>query len=333
MGEERRRVGARTARAMAPSAHMVAMYLLAHMARWGPARGRLTAGRAGLGAGVVGACLRRAAGRPDGGRLPLAPWRGWPAARAAHQIAAVQRLRGGAEDDFFDGYDALGTKNYNEFSNNGHIYQIEYALESVKRGLTVVAVKGEKCLAFAVERRALQPLQNPTGMRKIHQIDAHVVATAAGLAADAPPIIDRARVEALTFRLNYEDCASIEYMARFVADVMLQCSLEKAVRPYGCSLVVMGLDLLTGSLVVPDPKPYPVPRIFVCDPSGTYKEWKAVSIGRSSETVMDYLRTNYDEYRQQLEGKDIETEERMLCEFALAGGICVCLCARECERK
>ena len=36
-----------------------------------------------------------------------------------------------------------------------------------------------------------------------------------------------------------------------------------------------GLDLLTGSLVVKDPKPYPVPRIFVCDPSGTYKEWKA----------------------------------------------------------
>ena len=104
---------------------------------------------------------------------------------------------------------------------------------------------------------------------------------------------------------------------------MLQCWLEKSVRPYGCSLVVMGLDLLTGSLVVPDPKPYPVPRIFVCDPSGTYKEWKAVSIGRSSETVMDYLRNNYDEYRQQLEGKDIETEERMLCEFALAGDICV----------
>ena len=77
------------------------------------------------------------------------------------------------------------------------VLQIEYALESVKRGLTVVAVKvlfvllnmrvltldhspangfgvsssqGDKCLAFAVERRAVQPLQIPETMPKIHQV-------------------------------------------------------------------------------------------------------------------------------------------------------------------
>jgi hypothetical protein len=181
--------------------------------------------------------------------------------------APVARLRGGADDAFFEGYNALKP---DDFGENGHIYQIEYALEAVKHGLTVVAVKGEKCLAFAVERRVLSKLQTGT-MRKIHQVDAHVVATATGLAADALPIINRARVEALTFRLEYEDCASIEYMARYIADVMLQCSLDKEKRPYGCSILVTGLDLLTGSLVVKDPKPYPVPRIFVCDPSGAFK--------------------------------------------------------------
>ena len=157
--------------------------------------------------------------------------------------AGFLRLRGGADDSFFEGYNAL--KSQNEFGNDGHIYQIEYALEAVKRGLTVVAVKGDKCLAIAVERRAVQKLQLPDSMRKIHQLDAHIVATAAGLAADAMPIVDRARVEALTFRLNYEDCASIEYMARFIADVMLECSLDEQKRPYGCSMIVTGLDLLT----------------------------------------------------------------------------------------
>lgn len=227
----------------------------------------------------------------------------------------MERLRGGADDAFFAGYDAL--KSENTFGNNGHIYQIEYALESVKRGLTVVAVKGEKCLAIAVERRAVQKLQIPETMRKIHQLDAHIIATAAGLASDAFPIVDRARVEALTFRLQYEDCSSIEYMARFIADVMLECTLDEGKRPYGCSLLVTGLDLLTGSLVVKDPKPYPVPRIFVCDPSGAYKEWKAVCIGRNSEPVTEYLRTHYQEHTQLLQGKDLQTEERMMCEFAL----------------
>jgi len=193
--------------------------------------------------------------------------------RCSSGAAAFLRLRGGAEDSFFEGYNAL--KSHNDFGNDGHIYQIEYALESVKRGLTVVAVKGDKCLAIAVERRAVQKLQLPESMRKIHQLDAHIVATAAGLAADALPIVDRARIEALTFRLNYEDCASVEYIARYIADVMLECSLDKEKRPYGCSMLVTGLDLLTGSLVVENPKPYPVPRIFVCDPSGAYKEWKA----------------------------------------------------------
>lgn len=204
----------------------------------------------------------------------------------------------------------------NDFGQNGHIYQIEYALEAVKKGLTVVAVKGEKCLAFAVERRSLSKLQTGA-MRKIHQVDAHVVATATGLAADAVPIIDRARVEALNFRLQYEDCASIEYMARYIADVMLQCSLDKEKRPYGCSILVTGLDLLTGSLVVKNPKPYPVPRLFVCDPSGAYKEWKAVCIGRNADAVTEYLENFYLDYVKDIQDKDIATEERMLCEFAL----------------
>lgn len=168
-----------------------------------------------------------------------------------------------------------------------------------------------------MERRAVQKLQLPESMRKIHQLDAHIVATAAGLAADALPIVDRARIEALTFRLNYEDCASVEYIARYIADVMLECSLDKEKRPYGCSMLVTGLDLLTGSLVVENPKPYPVPRIFVCDPSGAYKEWKAVCIGRNSETVTEYLHKNYQEYMKGLAGKDLPTEERMLSEFCL----------------
>ena len=253
--------------------------------------------------------------------LGATAWRRFPLAQRRRGCKSLRgntlsRLRGGSTDPFFEGYNAL--KNHNDFGNDGHIYQVEYALQSVKRGLTVVAVKGDKCLALAVERRAVQTLQIPETMRKIHQLDAHVVATVAGLAADAPPIVDRARVEALTFRLEYEDCASIEYMARFIADVMLECTMDNNKRPYGCSLVVTGLDLLTGSLVMPNPKPYPVPRIFVCDPSGVYKEWKAVCVGRNSDAVMDYMRANYDQYVKELAGKEGETEERMVCEFALA---------------
>ena len=43
-------------------------------------------------------------------------------------------------------------------------------MEAVKKGLTVVAVKGEHVICIGVERRAVAKLQDPTTVRKLHQV-------------------------------------------------------------------------------------------------------------------------------------------------------------------
>ena len=53
-------------------------------------------------------------------------------------------------------------------------------------------------------------------------------------------------------------------------------------RPFGLSALIVGFDPHTNAA-----------RLFTTDPAGTYSEWKANAIGRSSKTVREFLEKNY----------------------------------------
>ncbi|AMD21923.1 HFR068Cp [Eremothecium sinecaudum] len=169
------------------------------------------------------------------------------------------------------------------FSPNGHIFQVEYALEAVKRGTCTVGVKGTECVVLGCERRSTLKLQDPRiTPSKVSKIDNHVILSFAGLNADSRILIEKARVEAQSHRLTLEDPVTVEYMTRYIAGVQQKYTQSGGVRPFGVSTLIAGFDPRDNS-----------PKLYQTEPSGIYSAWSAQAIGRNSKTVREFLEKNY----------------------------------------
>jgi len=74
-------------------------------------------------------------------------------------------------------------------------------------------------LVLGVEKRAVAKLQDARSVRKIVQLDEHITMAFAGLTADARVLINKARIEAQSYRLTFEDAVTLEYLTRYIAGV------------------------------------------------------------------------------------------------------------------
>lgn len=78
------------------------------------------------------------------------------------------------------GYDRATTL----FSPDGRLYQVEYAIETVKIGSLAVGIKSKDSNILAAEEKA-RKLQVSDSSQKIFQIDDHIGVTAAGYIPDS----------------------------------------------------------------------------------------------------------------------------------------------------
>jgi proteasome alpha subunit len=165
------------------------------------------------------------------------------------------------------------------FSPDGRLYQVEYAIETVRRGTIAVGVKCKDGIVIAVEEKA-RKLQISDVAQKIFQIDDHVGVAAAGYIPDARSQVDNARFFSQSNKMIYDESVEVETIAKHLADQCQQYTQYAGVRPYGVALILGG--------VVNDK-----PELFLTDPSGTFISYDAIAIGSGSDEVTDFLEKTY----------------------------------------
>ena len=78
------------------------------------------------------------------------------------------------------------------FSPDGRLYQVEYAIETVKRGAIAIGLQTKDGVIVAVEEKS-RDLQVEDITQKIFQVDDHIGIAAAGYIPDARILVDSAR--------------------------------------------------------------------------------------------------------------------------------------------
>lgn len=166
------------------------------------------------------------------------------------------------------------------FSPEGRLYQVEYALELVKRGAPILGIACSGGVVLAAKEVPESKLQDSSHSWKIFQIDEHIGAAVAGLSSDARVLINQARLYAQSNRLTYDELIDVEVLTRRIGDLVQLYTQHAGVRPFGVSIIFGGVDK-SGS------------RVFVTDPSGSYRGYKATAIGKGSDELNKILEEKY----------------------------------------
>lgn len=176
------------------------------------------------------------------------------------------------------GYDRAATM----FSPDGHLLQVEYAEKTVRLGSASIGIVCKDGVVIVADKRVRDKLLHQESTFKIFEIDNHVMATAAGLLADARILIDQAQILAQQNKVTYDSPVEPISVIRMIADRKQAFTQYGGARPYGVSFMVAGTN---------KGKNY----LYASDVTGNYFRYKASAIGENDEKIKEILRTDYKE--------------------------------------
>jgi proteasome alpha subunit len=165
------------------------------------------------------------------------------------------------------------------FSPDGRLFQVEYAMELVNRGATILGIQSSEGLILGSEEN-IEVLEEAGYSWKIFKVDDHIGAAIVGLSSDARILIDQARIYAQSNKLTYDEPIDVEVVTKRICDIQQMYTQHAGVRPFGVSIIFGGVDK-TGT------------RVFGTHPSGTYRGYKATALGAGRETVLSVLKEEY----------------------------------------
>ncbi len=167
------------------------------------------------------------------------------------------------------------------FSPEGRLYQVEYALEAVRRGTLIVGIKTEKDVCLAAQIKIASSLMEIDSIDKLFKIDKHIGCAISGLHADSRILVNYARVQAQSYRLTYDEPVRLNMLVKSIANLKQIYTQYGGIRPFGCSLFFIGYDS-------------DGPQIYTTSPSGIYRSFKAYALGSGESTAREFIEKEYN---------------------------------------
>lgn len=181
------------------------------------------------------------------------------------------------------------------FSQQGRLYQVEYAIEATNSAGAALGVLGESCVVLAGEKKTSSKLLDQTQQyEKTFEIDEHIACAVAGVTADANTLIDDLRLRAQQYRYKYGEPIPVEQLIVQLCDLKQGYTQFGGLRPFGVSFLFAGYDAHFKF------------QLYHTDPAGNYSGWKAHHIGNLNQsTCTATLRSDWKEDLKPQEVKEL----------------------------
>lgn len=167
------------------------------------------------------------------------------------------------------------------FSPEGRLYQVEYALESVRKGTLAIGIKSKHGAVIIIQKKLSTPLMDGESIQKIFQVDKHIGCAISGLHADSRVLVNYARVQCQVNQLSYSEPVRLRTLVRKLADIKQQYTQHGGVRPFGSALLFIAVDS-------------DGPQCMTTSPTGRYFNWEATAMGINSDQAKNELKEKYD---------------------------------------
>lgn len=164
------------------------------------------------------------------------------------------------------------------FSDQGRLYQVEYAFKAITAAnITSIGVRGKNCAVVLSQKKVPDKLIDPSSVSHIFKLSPSVGCVMTGSIADARASVNRARGEAAEFKYKNGYEMPCDVLAKRLANINQVYTQRAYMRPLGVAQTLISVDSEYG------------PQLYKCDPAGYYVGYKATASGPKQQEALNHL--------------------------------------------
>jgi len=168
----------------------------------------------------------------------------------------------------------------NAFSESGTLYQVEYALEGAKKGMSCVVVLGDAGIAMAASKRVPEKLMDPSYITSFFSIGPNTVGVISGYPMDVQDTAMKMKKKFNDLEYELGQLCPPDILARHMSDGFQILTQENSRRLTAVNVAIAGYDRGKSAL-------------YHTDSSGVLFPYRGVAFGEGAAVMTKKLERIY----------------------------------------